>query len=135
MHTVVAGALVRDARILLVHRHPARGWYPDVWDLPGGHVEAGESPLAALARELHEELGVRVDPSGCRPAGEIVAPGIDPAESLHLRIWLVRSWAGAPVNRCPDEHDGIGWFAAADLAGLPLPHADEHALLVGLLGS
>jgi len=133
VHTVVAGALVRDGRILLVHRHPDRRWYPDVWDLPGGHVEEGESPLAALARELHEELAVQVDPADCVAAGEVVAPGADPADSLHLRIWLVRAWTGAPVNRCPDEHDEIGWFPAEALAQLPLAHPGQQALLRALL--
>jgi 8-oxo-dGTP pyrophosphatase MutT (NUDIX family) len=42
---------------LLVHRTPARRWCPDWWDLPGGHVEEGESAETALTRE-QEERGV-----------------------------------------------------------------------------
>lgn len=133
MHTVVAGALVRDGQILLVHRSPARRWYPDVWDLPGGHVEDGEPPLAALARELDEELGVRVDPAGCVSVADLVAPGAGPAGSLHLRIWHVRAWTGTPVNRCPEEHDAMGWFAGDRLAGMTLAHEGYPALLGGLL--
>jgi 8-oxo-dGTP diphosphatase len=55
---VVAGAWIDEGRILLCHRSPERQWYPDVWDLPLGHVEPGENPGDALKRELHEELGV-----------------------------------------------------------------------------
>ena len=55
---IVAGVIVMDSRILLCHRSPGRRWYPDVWDLPGGHVEVGESSADALKRELLEELGV-----------------------------------------------------------------------------
>src|SRR4029450_2629954 len=55
---VVAAILRRDNRVLLCHRPPERAWYPDVWDLPGGHVEHGETPTEALARELREELAV-----------------------------------------------------------------------------
>jgi 8-oxo-dGTP pyrophosphatase MutT (NUDIX family) len=128
VHTVVAGVLVRDGQVLLVHRHPARRWYPDVWDLPGGHVEDGEDPLAALGRELHEELGLHVDPAGGAPAVDVVVPG-----ALHLRIWRVRAWRGTPVNRRPDEHDAIGWFAPDRLAGLALAHESYPALLADLL--
>jgi 8-oxo-dGTP diphosphatase len=45
MHIVVCGALVENGAVLLVHRSPTRRAYPDLWDLPGGHVEAGESEL------------------------------------------------------------------------------------------
>lgn len=58
IHHVVAGALVAGDRLLLCHRSPTRRWYPNVWDLPGGHVEAGESEPEALRRELYEEIGV-----------------------------------------------------------------------------
>src|SRR5579884_566208 len=57
---VVVGALVREARVLLVHRRPNKRARPDMWDLPGGVMEIGESELDTLARELHEELGVRI---------------------------------------------------------------------------
>jgi hypothetical protein len=57
----VAAVLRRGKRVLLCHRSPAREYFPDVWDLPGGHVEAGENAGMALARELDEELGIRVE--------------------------------------------------------------------------
>ncbi|WP_324278419.1 NUDIX domain-containing protein [Blastococcus brunescens] len=129
MHDVVAAALVREQHVLLVHRRPDRRWYPDVWDLPGGHVEDGEPPLTALIRELHEELGVHVDPPACVPVAEVPVP----ARSLHLRIRRVDAWRGTPVNRCPAEHDGIGWLAADRLAGLTLADPGHLALLAGLL--
>jgi 8-oxo-dGTP diphosphatase len=47
-HQVVAGIVIRQAQVLLCHRSPDRAWYPDVWDLPGGHIAAGETPLHAL---------------------------------------------------------------------------------------
>ena len=56
----MAGVMIKDGRILLCHRSPHRRWYPDVWDLPGGHVEPGETSTEALKRELLEELGVSV---------------------------------------------------------------------------
>ncbi|OYN98759.1 hypothetical protein CGZ95_11820 [Enemella evansiae] len=44
---IAVAALVRDGRVLLAHRHPERRWYPDCWDLVGGHVEPGETPEQA----------------------------------------------------------------------------------------
>jgi 8-oxo-dGTP diphosphatase len=124
-HAVVAGALVRDGRVLLAHRSPARRWYPDVWDLPGGHLEPGESPEQALVRELAEELGVTV--RQCSPAGDVEEPG------LRLGVWRVDRWDGEPVNRAPEEHDELRWCTAADLAALDTAHARYPVLLSGLL--
>jgi len=62
MTTVVAGVLERDGRILIAQRKNA-GYHPLKWEFPGGKVEPGETPQAALLRELEEELGVsaRID--------------------------------------------------------------------------
>jgi 8-oxo-dGTP diphosphatase len=56
---VVAGLLVRDGRVLISQRRADQS-LPLQWEFPGGKVEAGEAPVAALARELREELGVEV---------------------------------------------------------------------------
>ncbi|MGB3187573.1 MAG: NUDIX domain-containing protein [Ornithinimicrobium sp.] len=63
-HVVVAGLLRRGGRGLLLHRSSMRRWYPDCWDLPGGHVEATETSALALRRELREELGITADICG-----------------------------------------------------------------------
>src|ERR1044071_5108457 len=54
---VVAGLLARDGRVLVTQRRADQA-LPLQWELPGGKVEPGEAPVAALARELREELGV-----------------------------------------------------------------------------
>lgn len=84
---MVVGALVDHGRVLLGHRHPSRRWYPDVWDLPGGHVEQGESEVAALVRELREELDVRV-----RERDVVAVARLDLAPA---------GWAGPPRRTWP----------------------------------
>ncbi|MFF1615243.1 NUDIX hydrolase [Amycolatopsis sp. NPDC058278] len=59
MHEIVIAALVRKGRVLLVHRSPNRHACPDVWDLPGGHIEPGETELAALTRECAKNWACR----------------------------------------------------------------------------
>lgn len=105
---VVLGALVHDGRILLVRRSPSKRAHPNIWDLPGGCVEDGESEFAALRRELSEELGVYVDTTSASHLYRIAAG--TPDEPALLSAWLIREWRGTASNRAPEEHDDIGWF-------------------------
>jgi 8-oxo-dGTP diphosphatase len=132
MHEIVTGALVRDGRVLLVHRSPDRRAYPDVWDLPGGHVDPGETPLAALAREMHEELGVRIATGSAVRLCRLEAGRAD--DPIRLTAWLVGRWQGTPANTAPEEHDDIGWFRAQQLPPLahePVARALMRALAAG----
>lgn len=113
MHKVVVGALVREGQVLLVHRRPDKRAYPDVWDLPGGAMEAGESERGALARELLEELGVRIATDSTLHLCRVTAGPAD--EPAVLSAWLVRDWVGEPENVAPQEHDDIGWFGLEEL--------------------
>jgi 8-oxo-dGTP pyrophosphatase MutT (NUDIX family) len=126
MHQVVVGALVREGRVLLVHRSPDRRDYPDVWDLPGGHIETGESELGALTRELHEELGVRVARDSASHLCRLHAGRGH--QGVRLSAWLVGGWRGTPSNLATDEHDEIRWFPSEELP--PLAHERLHTVLV-----
>ena len=121
---VVAAILRRDNRLLLCHRHPERAWYPDVWDLPGGHVEHGETPTEALARELREELAVDLQAPLGLPFEELA----DTAAAFNMTIWLI-DYAGAVVNHAPDEHDELRWVTSDEIAGLVLAHPSYVELL------
>lgn len=113
--TIAIGALVHRGRLLLAHRHPNRRWYPDCWDLVGGHVEPGESPEQAVDRECLEEIAVEV-----LERQRVVVDLADP--NLVPYAFLVTRWRGQPMNAAKDEHDALGWFAASELPKLRLAH-------------
>jgi len=121
-HEIVAALLVRDGRVFLCHRSAGRRWYPDVWDLPGGHVEAGEAPVEALARELEEEVGILIEELGPEVARVIEA-------GFAMRIWIIEQWVGDPVNVSPEEHDDVGWFTFSEAAELGLAHSGYLPLI------
>ena len=126
VHKVVVGALVREGRVLLVHRRRDKRARPNVWDLPGGLMEPGESELGALTRELQEELGVLLAAGSASHLGRLtVGPAEEPAL---LSAWLVREWQGTPANVAPEEHDDIGWFGLEELP--PPPHVVVRSALV-----
>ena len=125
-HQVVTAILRRGQRVLLCHRRPERRWYPDAWDLPGGHVEDGELPRQALMREMWEELGVRIT-APTEPIAHVKGP------DLRMDIWLVDTWTGNPVNLAPDEHDDLGWFDLEQSSHLHLAHPRLHDLLTTVL--
>ncbi len=116
---ISVAALVRDGHLLLVHRHPARQWYPDCWDLVGGHIESGESPDQAIIRECREELGVHVhDPL---PISMTVSN-----PTLDMHAFVITRWEGDADNCAPEEHDDLRWFRPSDLADLKM--ADPASL-------
>ena len=130
-HHVVAVILLRPEEMLLCHRTPARRWYPDVWDFPGGHVEPGENPLDALRREVAEELGAELRGVDGGP----VLRRVDPQRSLDLTVWASRRWRGEVANMQPHEHDAIGWFTAAQVAELTLADPSYLTVLRRLLSA
>jgi 8-oxo-dGTP diphosphatase len=126
----IVTAIVRDGdRVLLCHRSASRRWYPDVWDLPGGHVEEGEDPKESLVRELREELGITVSEPSSLPVQEIRGATFD------MQIWLVDSWTGTPVNAAPDEHDAVAWFRISGLDSLRLAHEPYLSMLTAVLAT
>jgi mutator protein MutT len=124
----IVTAFIRDGdRVLLCHRSAQRLRYPDVWDLPGGHVEPGELPGASLARELREELGIEVAPPVGVPMHEIHV------DAFHMQIWLIETWMGTPANVAADEHDAIAWFAKDELGELRFAHDSYLAMFTEAL--
>jgi 8-oxo-dGTP diphosphatase len=102
---VVGAAIVRDGRVLAARR-TAPAAAAGRWEFPGGKVEPGEEPSAALVREIAEELGCRVEVTGWLPG---TAP-IGDAHELAVATCLLREGDPTPV-----EHDATRWLSAAQL--------------------
>lgn len=124
--TVVAAALVApDGRVLLQQRPPGRSM-AGLWEFPGGKVEDGETPEAALVRELHEELGVKLNGGALLPA--CFASAFVGETHMTLLLFICRSWAGEPK---PLDATALAWVRTSQMRELAMPPADEP--LIGLL--
>jgi len=122
---VVAAALAdSEGRILLQQRAPGRAM-EGLWEFPGGKVDDGETPEAALARELAEELGIEVDTACLAPAAFASAP--NGTAHMVLLLYLCRDWRGEPR---PLEASGLKWVRPGEMRSLAMPPADKPLIAV-----
>jgi 8-oxo-dGTP diphosphatase len=118
--TVVCVALVDAAGRVLLARRPAGKPMAGLWEFPGGKLQSGETPEAALARELEEELGIAVAPDALAPV-TFVSHAYETFHVL-LLLYLCRHWSG-DVTAC--EEQSLAWVTAARLADYAMPPADR----------
>jgi 8-oxo-dGTP diphosphatase len=117
---VSAVALVDvDGRILLAQRPEGKSM-AGLWEFPGGKVEPGETPEAALVRELHEELGIETWDSCLAPL--TFASHSYPEFHLLMPVFACRKWAGQPQSR---EGQRLAWVRPNALRDYPMPPSDE----------
>ncbi len=117
---VAACALVDvDGRVLLTRRPEGKSM-AGLWEFPGGKLDPGETPEAAIIRELREELGIDVAES-CLAAFAFASHGY---EKFHLLmpLYLCRRWSGRPEGR---ENQTLAWVPPRKLAEYPMPPADK----------
>jgi len=118
---VLAGALCdREGRVLLAER-PAGKHLAGLWEFPGGKREPGEAPLAALARELDEELGIAL----VEAAPLIRVPWRYHERALLLDAWRVTGWQGEPRSL---EGQGLQWCLPMQVDLATLAPADRAIL-------
>ncbi len=116
---VSAVALVdADGRVLLAQRPEGKSM-AGLWEFPGGKVEAGETPEAALIRELQEELGVDTWQSCLAPLS-FASHAYDDFHLL-MPLFICRKWQGAPR---PREGQVLKWVRPMALRDYPMPPAD-----------
>lgn len=125
MVPVVALALeCADGRILMQQRPPGKA-HGGLWEFPGGKVEPGETPRAALVREVNEELAIALDPAALTPACFADGPAGTGEKAIVILLYSARSWQGEPRAV---EGGACGWFTRAEIAKLAMPPLD-YALL------
>jgi 8-oxo-dGTP diphosphatase len=116
---VSAVALIdRDGRVLLAQRPPGKSM-AGLWEFPGGKVEPGETPEAALIRELQEELGINTWASCLAPLTFASHAYAD--FHLLMPLFACRKWEGIPQGK---EGQTLAWARATDLRDYPMPPAD-----------
>ncbi|MFE7269436.1 (deoxy)nucleoside triphosphate pyrophosphohydrolase [Streptomyces sp. NPDC057623] len=131
---IVVGAALLDGDRLLAARRSAPEELAGRWELPGGKVEPGEVPEAALVRELREELGVDA---------EVIerVPGVWPLRSPYvLHVWTARLLAGSGEPEPLQDHDALRWLEAGELWDVDwldqdVPAVREVAVRLGGAGS
>jgi len=116
---VSAVALIdADGRVLITQRPEGKSM-AGLWEFPGGKIEPGETPEAALIRELHEELGIET-------WGSCLAPLTFASHSyadfhLLMPLFVCRKWNGIVQGR---EGQAVKWVRANALKDHPMPPAD-----------
>lgn len=116
---VVACALVDvDGRVLIAQRPEGKAM-AGLWEFPGGKVEPGESPEAALIRELREELAIDTEESCLAPLS--FASHRYEAFHLLMPLYVCRRWRGAAQ---PVEAAALSWVQPNRLREYPMPPAD-----------
>jgi 8-oxo-dGTP diphosphatase len=113
---VVAALIEREGRVLMSRRRADQSM-PLCWEFPGGKVEPGEAPEAALAREIEEELGCTVSVGAIH---EVVFHAYQAFDLLML-VYRCAITAGAPTAR---QVAAVDWFERSQLPSLDLPPAD-----------
>ncbi|KUL30633.1 (deoxy)nucleoside triphosphate pyrophosphohydrolase [Streptomyces regalis] len=128
---IVVGAALLEGRRLLAARRSAPEELAGRWELPGGKVEPGEAPEAALVRELREELGVDA---------EVVerVPGQWPLKSPYvLQVWVACLLPGSGEPKPLQDHDELRWLAPGELWDVDWLEPDVPAVreVAGRLGA
>ena len=116
---VVAAALINPEGRVLIAKRPEGKTLSGLWEFPGGKVETGETPGAALIRELKEELSISVSKS-CLAPFTFVSHQYESFDLL-LLLYVCRVWEGVVS---PSEGQSLKWVRPLDLKNYPMPPAD-----------
>jgi 8-oxo-dGTP diphosphatase len=120
---VAAATLIDDQGRVLLAQRPAGKAMAGLWEFPGGKVDAGELPEAALVRELREELGIETSPGCLLPLTFASHAYAD--FHLLMPVFACRIWQGTPQ---PREGQVLVWAHKQEWRNYPMPPADDRIL-------
>ena len=109
MILVAKAVITKNEKILLLKRSLLSNFFPDMWDLPGGKIEVGESPDRSVMRETKEETGLVIKP------GRLIAEYdlIENTKPIHFWIFSVNSFTTNIKLSC--DHTAFHWFSKDEL--------------------
>ena len=129
MKHVAVGIILSNGRVLACQRKRTSR-YPLKWEFPGGKIEPGESPYAAVVRELNEELEINAEPGEILLTNEWTYPkaaaepeGFD--GRFRVTYFIIRSFAGAIVNRTFEQ---VRWVGIDELASMDILEGNREAV-------
>jgi 8-oxo-dGTP diphosphatase len=119
--TVLVSAIAlidADGRVLLTQRPEGKSM-AGLWEFPGGKIEASETPEAAIAREMREELAIDI----CEPCTSPLTFVSHAYEDFHLLmlLYVCRKWEGIPTAQ---EGQALAWKYPHEMKAMPMPPAD-----------
>jgi len=117
--TVVAAAIYNSDGDILLAQRPLGKSMAGLWEFPGGKLEPGETPEAALTRELDEELGLKIEEKHLIPSNFTSHAYKD--FHLLMPLFACSQWTGTPI---PREGQRLAWVKPAKLHDYPAPAAD-----------
>ena len=119
VHVAACALIDTDGRVLLSQRPEGKAM-AGLWEFPGGKVDDGETPEAALVRELTEEIGIEIAPRCLSPLS--FASHAYGDFHLVMLLYACRRWQGIASGR---EGQALKWVYPRNLRDLPMPPADK----------
>lgn len=118
---MAAAALIDSTGRVLITQRPQHKSLGGLWEFPGGKVEPGEAPEAALVRELREELDLTVEPDALQPFAFASYPY--PDFHLLMPLFVAERWSGE-VKLDAHAAQAMAWAPIRALRDYPMPPAD-----------
>lgn len=107
--------MTTDGRILLMKRAVERKLFPDMWEVPGGHVDPQETPATAIIRETEEETGLRIDGEGLRELGRFTYKHNGTMFDITAFLYQL-SGTNTDTIRISSEHTRFSFFPLYEVA-------------------